>query len=222
MASARFSAGASPSPAEGGPARATPTAGRAGRAITSRWRGGASTPRPGSSRRSPPPPPPPAPRPPAAGGAAGPVRGCGPPRRHDLVVAHREQLPPGGIERQPGGLLATTDGPHRDDAELSRIDHREAALVLEVHVDAALAVRDRKLGFGIQRDGADDGVGPGIDGGGVAAAPVEREHALAGGIGADGVGGLPRGLDRLEPRGRLQIYIPDVARAPCARLPDDK
>src|SRR5256886_13127170 len=81
--------------------------------------------------------------------------------RHDLVGAHREQMPPGGIERQPGGLLATTDGPHRDDAERSRIDHREAALVLEVHVYAALAVRDRKLGFAIQRDAADHGVGPG-------------------------------------------------------------
>ena len=128
-------------------------------------------------------------------------------------------MPPGGIERQPGGLLATTDGPHRDDAELSRIDHREAALVLEVHVDSALAVRDRKLGFGIQRDGADDGVGPGIDGGGVATAPVEGEHALAGGIVEDRVGVLAGGLDLLQPCERVQIKHHDEARAPDADVP---
>src|SRR5437899_11417647 len=79
--------------------------------------------------------------------------------RHDPVGAHREEMPPVGIEGEPRRLFAAGDRPDRQYAQLARIEHGQAVPVLEVHVDTAPAVRHGELGPGIEGERADDLIG---------------------------------------------------------------
>src|SRR4029077_8275540 len=114
--------------------------------------------------------------------------------------------------------LTAADRPHGKDAQGARVNHRETVLVLEIHVDTALAVGACKLGFGIQRYGANDFVAHRINGGRVAAATVESEYTPRRRVIDDGIGVLAGGLDVLEMRERLEVEHDDRAGGARARL----
>ncbi len=120
--------------------------------------------------------------------------------RHHLVVADRKQPVIRDVDRQPGWLFTAREWPNRQDRELLGIDHRKAALVLEVHEHMPCPVGRCELRFGVQRDGAQDGMGFGIDGRRVAASAVERENTVRSGLVKNGIGIGTRDLDLRDPR----------------------
>src|ERR1700740_2838024 len=94
--------------------------------------------------------------------------------------------------------------------ETLRIEMVEVGSVLVVDVNGAFAVSSSEFGFAIQGDGADHGAIGGVDGGGILAAAIEGEDALADGVIKDGVGiavGLngANGLESFEVEDRDSI-----------------
>src|SRR5882724_2435491 len=107
---------------------------------------------------------------------------------HHFIVATREEAAILAVDGEAGSFLTRLLRPAMRDGELLRIELHELGSVLDVDVDAALAVGDSKFGLTAERKRADDSTVSGVDGGGVLAAAVEREDALGAGVVDDGVG----------------------------------
>src|SRR5467141_877671 len=107
------------------------------------------------------------------------------------------------VQRETGRRFARRERPAVVAVEVMRIEMMELGGVLVVHIDRALAVSDGEFGPAAQSYRADNRAIRGVDRGGVFAAAVEGEDALADGIVDDGVGirvcfDGAEGLQRLE------------------------
>jgi hypothetical protein len=129
---------------------------------------------------------------------------------HHLVAARGEQPVMQTVDGEAGRFFATGQRPLRCDGESTCIDGREAVAILQVDEHASGAVVHREFRFGIQRDGAHHLVLRGIDGGDVAAAAVEREHALRRRLVQDCVRIVASGLDLREAGQRQQVEHDDA------------
>jgi hypothetical protein len=136
---------------------------------------------------------------------------------HEVVAANREEPPVLPIEGQAGRLLAGLERPAALDLEAPGVQGHDLALVLDVHVDAALVVRHRELRLAAQGNGTGHRAARRVEGGGIAAPAVEREHPARGAVVQDRVRVLT-GLDLADPAQGLEV---EDRRARAATVADE-
>ncbi len=107
---------------------------------------------------------------------------------HNFLVADGKQAAVAEVHGETGRRFARRKRPAVEFLEGLRIEMMELGGVLVVHIDRALAVSDGEFGPAAQSYRADNRAIRGVDRGGVFAAAVEGEDALADGIVDDGVG----------------------------------
>ena len=100
--------------------------------------------------------------------------------RHHLVAAAGKQPAVFLIHGQTTKFFARRQRPAFYHNRFLNIDTGQFALVLDVHIDHALAIRGAKLWFAVERNIADHLVIRGVDDRGILAATVKRKDALDG------------------------------------------
>src|SRR6266849_4459246 len=134
---------------------------------------------------------------------------------HYFFVADGKEAASGNVHGEAGRRFARRERPVVEFLEALRIEMMELGGILVVDIESALAVSDGEFGFAIQGDSADYGAIRGVDRGGVFAAAVEGEDALADEIIKDGIG-VSVGLDRANGLESLEVEDSDGVGAAVA------
>jgi hypothetical protein len=98
--------------------------------------------------------------------------------RHELVVAANDEDFVSGVNGEPRGRLARSEGPGILDFESLGVEFDEGTFVFEIDEDFALAVGGAKLWAATERKSAAELSGSGVDGRGSVGITIEGKNAL--------------------------------------------